>query len=460
MKRVELPLHIFREYDIRGVVDVDLTDGGVRRLGLAAAATFARSGIRDAVVGRDVRRSSDRYFEALSAGLRAGGVNVVDIGTVPTPVFYFAAKSWDLQGGVMITASHNPGHFNGFKVLRGEGTIYGADILELHGLAAGDLPEPGGGGIESREARPAYVEHIGRTVSVARPLRFAADGGNGTSGLVARELFERLGQRPLELFMDPDGSFPNHHPDPTVPENLRALRAAVLERRLELGVAFDGDSDRIGVIDDRGDILWGDRLLALFARDVLAAHPGSTVIFEVKCSQALSEDIVRHGGTPLMWKTGHSLIKKKMRETGALLAGEMSGHLFFGDRYFGYDDALYAACRLLEIVSRGSAPLSTLLADLPRYETTPEIRVDCPDDRKFAVVEAVRDRFKKTHRVIDVDGARVIFEGGWGLLRASNTQPVLVLRFEASTRERLEAIRGEMADALAAYIDVSAIREG
>ncbi len=460
MKHAALPPHIFREYDIRGVVDVDLTDDGVRRLGLAAAAAFAREGIVEAVVGRDVRRSSDRYFEALTAGLRAGGVNVIDIGAVPTPVFYFAARRWGHRGGVMITASHNPGHYNGFKVLRGESTIYGADILELRDLAEANLPEPGGGRLERREARGEYVEYVSRSVTVSRPVAFAADGGNGTSGLVAGELFAALGVRPIELFMEPDGAFPNHHPDPTVPENLRVLRDTVLDRRLEYGVAFDGDSDRIGVIDDRGEILWGDRLLALFARDVLAAHPGSTVIFEVKCSQALEDDIVRHGGKAVMWKTGHSLIKKKMRETGALLAGEMSGHLFFADRYFGFDDALYAACRLLEIVSRGSVPLSSLLADLPRFETTPEIRIDCPDEEKFAVVEAIRRRFAKDRRVIDVDGARIVFDGGWGLVRASNTQPVLVLRFEASTPERLASIRGEIADALASYVDVSSLREG
>jgi phosphomannomutase/phosphoglucomutase len=354
----------------------------------------------------------------------------------------------------MITASHNPSEFNGFKVLRGEGTIYGDDILELRNLVAGDLAEPGGGRITQRDARSEYVDYLARGITLARPVSFAADGGNGTAGIVAGDLFARLGSRPLELFMEPDGTFPNHHPDPTVPANLAALKAAVLEKKLEFGVSFDGDSDRIGVIDDRGEILWGDRLLALFARDVLAAHPGSTIIFEVKCSDSLIEDIAAHGGRPLMWKTGHSLIKKKMRETGALLAGEMSGHIFFADRYFGYDDALYAACRLLEIVSRGSLPLSALLADLARRETTPEIRIDCADERKFDVVREVRDHFRKNHEVIDVDGARVKFDGGWGLIRASNTQPALVLRFEASTRERLAAIEGEVASVLARYVNV------
>jgi len=431
----------------------------VRRLGLAVAATFARENIGEAVVGRDVRPSSDSFFEALSEGLTRGGVSVIDIGVVPTPVFYFAARKWGITGGVMITASHNPSEFNGFKVLRGEGTIYGADILELRDVSLGDLPEPGGGRVTGRIAGPEYVDYVAGNVTLAGPVSFAVDGGNGTAGLITPDLFAKLGVKPLELFMEPDGTFPNHHPDPTVPENLAALKAAVLANKLDLGASFDGDSDRIGVIDDRGEILWGDRLLALFARDVLRKHPGATIIFEVKCSESLIEDIAKHGGKPLMWKAGHSLIKQKMRETNALLAGEMSGHIFFADRYFGYDDALYAACRLLEIVSRESEPLSSLLGDLAHYETTPEIRLACEDERKFDVVRTVRDHFRKTHEVIDVDGARVKFDGGWGLVRASNTQPVLVLRFEASTKELLEAIKKEVALVLGRYIDVSRLAD-
>jgi phosphomannomutase/phosphoglucomutase len=441
-------------------VGSDLTPDRVQRLGLAIASTCTRDGIAEAIVGRDVRRSSDSFFDALAEGLTRGGVSVIDLGVVPTPVFYFAAKAWHHSAGVMITASHNPPEFNGFKVLRGEGTIYGADILELRDIADGDLPEPGGGRIERRDAKREYIDYIAANITLARPVRFAADGGNGTAGIVSRELFAKLGVKPVELFMEPDGSFPNHHPDPTVPENLVALRQAVLTEKLALGAAFDGDADRIGVIDDRGEILWGDRLLALFARDVLRSHPGATIIFEVKCSQSLIEDIAKHGGKPLMWKTGHSLIKKKMRENGALLAGEMSGHLFFADRYFGYDDALYAACRLLEIVSRSREPLSALLDDLPRYESTPEIRLDCPDDRKFDIVREVRDYFRKDHDVIDVDGARIQFQGGWGLVRASNTQPALVLRFEASTAERLVAIKREIAGVLERHLDVSKLLEG
>jgi phosphomannomutase/phosphoglucomutase len=434
-----------------------LTNDGVYRLGLAIAATMVRDGINSAVVGRDNRLSSDSFFESLTDGLTKGGVDVTDIGMVPTPVLYFAAKRWKFAGGVMITASHNPGEFNGFKVIRGEGTIYGEAIRELWDIAGGDLDESGAGKVERRDANSEYIDYLVEHIRLERPVRFAADGGNGTSGIVAPELFERIGCQPFNLYMEPDGTYPNHHPDPTKKDNLTDLLKEVRDRNLELGVGFDGDSDRIGVIDDRGDILWGDRLLALFARDVLKNHRGAPVIFEVKCSQSLAEDIERHGGRPIMWKTGHSLIKKKMREENSPLAGEMSGHLFFADRYFGFDDALYAACRLLEIVSRGNEPLSKLLADLPLYESTPEIRIDCPDDEKFHVVEQVRDHFKKTHTVIDIDGARIQFDNGWGLIRASNTQPVLVLRFEAKTEESLTAIREAVSSVLGRYMDISSL---
>ena len=452
---MELPRKIFREYDIRGLVDRDLTPEGVRSLGAAVAATLLREGIAQAVVGRDVRLSSDTYFAALSEGIMEGGVDVIDIGVVPTPVFYFAAKRWGLHGGVMITASHNPSEFNGFKVWRGDGTLYGDDIAELYDLSRSIRPGGGRGAMTTRDAVEEYIDWISADIPLERPVRFAADGGNATAGLVAPQLFHRLGCDPVMLYMKPDGNFPNHHPDPTVEKNLVDLRGAVLGDRLELGVGFDGDSDRIGVIDDRGEILWGDTLLALYARSVLEHHPGAAVVFEVKCSRALPEDIRRHGGRPIMWKTGHSLIKKKMRDEGALLGGEMSGHQFFADRYFGFDDALYAACRLLEIVAAGDEPLSAMLADLPRFVSTPEIRVPCEDERKFDVVRAVAERFKPTHEVIDIDGARVVFEKGWGLLRASNTQPVLVMRFEADDRESLDTIRNAFAEALAGHVDVS-----
>ncbi len=436
----------------------DLTPENVTRLGLAIASVLSRDKIETVVVGRDNRFSSDGFFDALAEGLTTGGLDVVDIGMVPTPVFYFAARKWDIPGGVMITASHNPSEFNGFKVLKGKGTIYGEDIMELHDIANKITGGPGGGRLISREARQEYVQHLVENIDLERKVEFAVDGGNGTSGIVSGELFSGLGLDPVELYIQPDGNYPNHHPDPTVEENLVDLREAVVDNGLELGIGFDGDSDRIGVIDDRGEIIWGDRLLALFARDVIEGNPGAAVIFDVKCSQSLEEDILKNGGKPIMWKTGHSLIKQKMRQEEALLAGEMSGHIFFADRYFGYDDALYAACRLIEIISRGERKLSELLSDLPLYQSTPEIRVECEDDRKFDVVDKVCNHFKETNRVIDVDGARVEFEGGWGLVRASNTQPALVLRFEAKDRDSLQAIKNKFADTLDEYIDTSGLR--
>ncbi|RKZ07975.1 phosphomannomutase, partial [bacterium] len=441
---------------IRGVVDKDLTPEGVRRLGLAIADTFKREGIKKAVVGRDNRHSSPVFFDAVSDGLRVGGIDVIDIGVVPTPVFYFAVKSWEIHGGVMITASHNPPEFNGFKVYRGEGTIYGDEIKELYRIVEGGDPDAtGNGSLERKDVIAEYVEYVAANVDIGREVDFAIDGGNGTAGIVTGALFEKLGLSPRELYMEPDGSFPNHHPDPTVPANLKKLMETVVSQGLELGIGFDGDSDRIGVIDDKGNIIWGDRLLALFSRDVLSRNPGAKIIFEVKCSEALIEDIKRHGGVPIMWKTGHSLIKKKMRVEHALLAGEMSGHIFFADRYYGYDDAVYAACRLLEIVSHADKKLSELLSDLKGYESTPEIRLECSDEDKFKIVDEVKEYFKRDHEVIDVDGARVKFEGGWGLVRASNTQPVLVLRFEADTKERLNRIKSEMAKVLGKYIETS-----
>ncbi len=431
----------------------------MRRLGLAIAATFAREGIDRTVVGRDVRSSSEPFFKAIADGLSKGGVHIIDIGVVPTPVLYFAARKWNIKGGVMITASHNPPEFNGFKVIRGEGTIYGDDIRELHTVMGHDLYSEGQGTIETKDAVTEYIDYLTENLDIARPVGFAADGGNGTTGIVFSRLFSKLGQEPVELFMEPDGSFPNHHPDPTVEKNLADLKNAVLEKGLELGIGFDGDSDRIGIIDEKGEVLWGDRLLALFSRDVIARNPGTAVIFEVKCSQSLEEDITRSGGRPIMWKTGHSLIKKKMRDEKALLAGEMSGHIFFADRYFGFDDAIYAACRLLELISRSDRSLSRMLEDLPKYESTPEIRLACEDERKFDVVREIRDHFKKTNSVIDVDGARVRFDNGWGLVRASNTQPVLVLRFEARSKEAMKSIRQTMADVLGRYIDVSGLFE-
>ena len=353
----------------------------------------------------------------------------------------------------MITASHNPAEYNGFKVLRGETTIYGDSIRELYQIAESGkfTASSKRGKLVDRDAKNEYIQYLIDNISLHRPVKFAVDGGNGTAGLVAPEIFSGLGCTPVELFMEPDGSFPNHHPDPTVSENLEWLKEAVASNNLELGIGFDGDSDRIGVVDERGNIIWGDALLALYSREVLRDDPGATVIFEVKCSRALEEEIIEYGGKPLMWKTGHSLLKNKMLEENSPIAGEMSGHQFFADRYFGFDDAIYAACRLLEIVSAREKPLSKFYQEFSRYKSTPEIRIECKEEKKFEIVNEVSEYFSRTNRGITVDGARVDFDQGWGLIRASNTQPVLVFRFEAETEKSLKGIQDSFAKAIEKY---------
>jgi phosphomannomutase/phosphoglucomutase len=342
----------------------------------------------------------------------------------------------------MVTGSHNPPEFNGFKICVGPDTIYGDDIQELRRIMEKARYEVGEGRATDRDVSSAYEDHIFGNVKVRKGISVVVDGGNGVGGLFALPLFRRLGCRVTDIYCEPDGRFPNHFPDPTVPENLKDLIALVKKEGADLGIAFDGDADRIGAVTDEGRILWGDELLLLFSRFILKERPGAAIIGEVKCSQNLYDDIARHGGRPIMWKAGHSLIKGKMKEEDAVLAGEMSGHLFFADRYFGYDDAIYAAVRLLEIVSSSDVTLSALLADVPKTFSTPEIRVDCSDESKFRVVEEVKARFAETHKIIDIDGVRIPFPDGWGLIRASNTQPVLVLRFEAVTEARLREIRG------------------
>jgi phosphomannomutase/phosphoglucomutase len=370
-------------------------------------------------------------------------LHVYDIGVCPSPVLYFSLFHLDLDGGVQITASHNPSEYNGFKVCSGKDTLYGAQIQELRErMERRDFRERAGGSRESYSIVPVYQEHLLRDVkSLARSLKVVVDAGSGVAGPVAPPIIRRLGCTVWEIACTADGTFPIHHPDPTVPENLKDLIAKVKEEKADVGIAYDGDGDRIGVIDEAGNILWGDELLILFARAVLKRHPGATIISEVKGSQRLFDQISLHRGVPIMWKAGHSLIKAKMKETGALLAGEMSGHMFFADRYFGYDDAIYASLRLLEILAEAGGRLSTLLADVPRSHSTPEIRVDCADDKKFAVAERAKEFFSKRFPVIDVDGVRIQFPEGWGLIRASNTQPALVLRFEAKSPEKLGEYR-------------------
>jgi phosphomannomutase/phosphoglucomutase len=438
--------HVFRAYDIRGVADRDLDDGFVLALGAAFGTLVRRAGGRRVAVGRDCRLSSDRIFAAFSRGLRAAGVDVVDLGVVSSPILYWAVHHLGTDGGVQITGSHNPAEHNGFKMMLGTTTLHGAAIRELQQLVTTRDFASGDGGLIEVDPLGAYVDDIAERVRLERPLKVVVDGGNGTGGPPAMALLERLGVEVVPLYVDMDGRFPNHHPDPTVEENLVELREAVLSSGADLGVAYDGDADRIGVIDDLGHVIWGDRLMILLARDVLAAHPGAAIVGEVKCSKTLFEDIAARGGRPIMSQVGHSLIKARMKVEDAQLAGEMSGHIFFRDRWYGFDDAVYVTARLLEIIARGPAPLSTLLADVPVTHVTPEIRVDCPDAVKFDVVARAVAHFAASHPVVDIDGARVDFGDGWGLIRASNTQPILVLRAEADDAAALARIRSTLED--------------
>ncbi len=444
---------VFREYDIRGVVDTDLTPEFVLRLGRAIG-TCARDGaVQTLALGRDCRLSSENLHETLKRGLNLAGVDVLDIGLCTTPMLYFAIRHLRTGGGVMITGSHNPPDFNGFKICIGPDTIYGDAIQRLYEVMVKGAFAAGTGRSTRTDMAEAYGDYLFRNVEIKNPPSIALDGGNGTGGLFALPLLRRFGCRVMDIHCDPDGRFPNHFPDPTVPENLKDLIRLVKEKKADLGIGYDGDADRIGVVTDRGDILWGDELLILFSRFVLEAHPGATVIGDVKCSQKLYDDIAARGGRPIMWKVGHSLIKEKMKTEGALLAGEMSGHVFFADRYFGYDDATYATLRLLEILSRTGAKLSEMLDDLPRTFSTPEIRVNCPDAVKFRVVEAVKADFGEKYAVNTIDGLRITFPDGWGLLRPSNTQPVVVLRFESETESGLQAIRDLFESALREKMD-------
>ena len=443
---------IFREYDIRGVVGSDLTVEAAEGIGRALGALLAERQVSPhVVVGRDNRPSGDALRDALVRGLRATRVSVVDIGVVPTPVMYWSLHHLRVGAGIQITGSHNPSEFNGFKICVGTESLFGAGIQRLRELLeAGRFPE-GAGGYREEAVLDRYIDDIAaRTGKLSRALKVVVDCGNGVGALVAPKLFARLGITPVLLFAESDGTFPNHHPDPTVVKNLQDLIATVRRTDADLGIAFDGDADRLGIVDRNGTIVWGDYLLIIYARDVLArTGRGQSIIFDVKCSQALPEAITAAGGKPVMWKTGHSLIKEKMKELRAPLAGEMSGHMFFAEGFYGHDDALYGAARLLRIVADQGRGVDELLADIPRYESTPEIRVDCPDDRKFAVVEAAKKHFTALHQVIAVDGVRILYPDGWGLIRASNTQPILVARFEALTKARLAAIREEVAGWLA-----------
>lgn len=447
--------YIFRQYDIRGVVDKDLTPEVVTLIGKGFGTYIRRRGGKKITVGGDVRLHTDKLRSYLIEGILSTGLDVINLGTVPTPVQYFSLHVLPVDGGVQITGSHNPPEFNGFKMSIGKASIYGEMIQEIRQIIEKDDFEAGEGKLEEYNIKPEYIDYITSRIRLQKPMKVVTDCGNGAAGLVAIDIMKKLGVDLVELYTEPDGTFPNHHPDPTVEENIKDLRKKVQEVKADLGVAYDGDADRIGVIDDRGNIIWGDKLMILLARDLLSRHPGSTIIFDVKCSQALSEEIEKAGGVPLMWKTGHSLLKEKMRETGALLAGEMSGHIFFKENWFGFDDAIYASVRVIEMLSRMDKPLSQLLADVPVYYSTPEMRLECPtDEEKFKITQKAVEYFKQHYMVIDVDGVRILFGDGWGLVRSSNTQPVIVVRFEARTPERLEEIKNLVLNKLAEFGEI------
>jgi phosphomannomutase/phosphoglucomutase len=442
---------IFREYDVRGLHETDLTDPVVTDLGRAFGTYVRRAGGRTVALGRDFRPSSPRLAAALEAGLREVGCDVLRVGILPTPGLYWSIHHLETDAGVQVTGSHNPSEYNGFKMNLGLASIYGEAIQQLLAMIdARDFEKaavPGTASDHPTEA--AYMDMLASKVAPKRRLKVVIDAGNGCAGPVAPEVFRRVGQDVVELFTEPDGTYPNHQPDPTVEANMQDLIRAMKEHAADYGVAYDGDADRVGAVDERGRIVWGDQILALLAREVLAKHPGAPIVFDVKCSQGLEEDILAHGGRPVMARTGHSVMKARMKEEKAPLAGELSGHIFYQDDFYGFDDAIYVSLRLLRVIADSGRSLGELLDSVPQYVATPEIRLDADDDTKFAIVDRVRDHFAKDHEVIAIDGARVKFGDGWALVRASNTQPVLVVRFEAKTRERLEQIRAEVMDVLA-----------
>lgn len=439
---------IFREYDIRGIVDKDLNTAVFERIGRAYGTYIKDYGANTISIGRDCRLSSPEYAEAMTRGITSTGIDVIDIGMVTTPMLYFSLYNLDVGGGVMITASHNPGEYNGIKLSRGRDSVFGGEIQKIREIAEKGQFASGSGSHSETSVEEKYVEFLKENLNIKPGIRVGVDYGNGMVGIIGPRVFREFGCELAELYVKPDGTFPNHHPDPTVVENLDELIKTVKDNQLELGIGFDGDGDRIGVVDEKGRIIWGDMLVLIYAMDVISRNPGAKIIGDVKCSNRLFNSINRADGESIMWKTGHSLIKDKMKIENAALAGEMSGHIFFADKFFGYDDALYAALRLLEIISKTGKSVSDLLEGVPPAISTPEIRVDCPEAIKFDVVERVKEELMRDHKVVVTDGVRIEFPDGWGLIRASNTQPALVLRFEAQTGERLEEIRNIIEDEL------------
>ena len=451
---MKIPPSIFRQYDIRGVVGEQLDAQVAHAIGRAVATDARRRTGKAArlAVGRDNRPSGELLAHALGDGMAAAGATAIDIGMLPTPALYLALHELGVDGGVQVTGSHNPPQFNGFKMVLGGETLYGEDIQRLRRLIEDDATDDGTGSLEVEttvlERYSAAI--LERNGPLARPLRVVVDCGNGVTSLVAERVLSRLGADVTPLFCESDGTFPNHHPDPSVLENLADLQEAVRRVKAALGIAFDGDGDRIGVVDERGEVVYGDKLLALFGRDLVQRlGDGHSVIFDVKCSDVLAGDLEKSGLKPVMWKTGHSLIKAKMKELGSPLAGEMSGNMFFGGDYYGFDDALFAAARLLDYLAKTNEPISVMLSSLPQRCSTPELRVDCDDDRKFDIVARAVEHFSSKYETLNIDGVRISFADGWGLIRASNTQPVLVMRFEAGSEDALQSYRGEVEEWLA-----------
>lgn len=442
---------IFREYDIRGIISVDLTDDVISMLGKAFATYFIENGKDKLIIGRDNRFSSDHIRDILLEEFLNAGLDVIDIGTVITPIFYFATKNLNIDAGIMITASHNPSEYNGFKVQLGESTIYGEEIKKILYIIEKEAFRKRGhlGKVENVEIFNAYNSHLHSILSLGnKKIKAVLDCGNGTASLFAPQIFESFTIDTKKLYCDSDPSFPNHFPDPVKEENLKDLIKEIKSGDYDVGISLDGDGDRLGVVDEKGGIVWGDFIMILFSRDVLKRHPGAKILFDVKCSQLLYDEIKKFGGVPIMYKTGHSLMKAKMREIGAILAGEMSGHIFFKDEYFGYDDAVYAALRLIRILSNSNQSISEMLSDLPKVYSTPEIRVKTTDKEKFDLVERAKAYFASKYKILDIDGVRAQIDDGWGLIRASNTAPEIIVRCEARTEEKLNFIKSEIEHSL------------
>jgi phosphomannomutase/phosphoglucomutase len=439
---------IFREYDIRGIVGEDIQEEDVIDIGKAYGSLLHLQGRKKISVGRDCRKTSDRFSQLFIQGIVSTGLDVVDIGTCPTPVLYFSIHHLKLDGGAMVTASHNPPEYNGFKLMSGQDSIHSDGLQDIRRIVEKKEYAKGNGKMTRADLITPYKAVLLENISINKKIRIGIDAGNGTGGITALPVLKDLGCEVHDIFCDLDGSFPNHEADPTQKKNLKDLISLVQNKGLDLGVGYDGDADRIGVVDKNGQVIYGDQLMVIYAREILERKPGATFISEVKCSMVMYDDIRKHGGNAIMWRTGHSLIKKKMKEENAELAGEMSGHMFFKDRYFGFDDALYATCRLLEIMADTGLGVDELIQDLPKTFTTPELRVDCPDEIKFDVVKKIVAHYRAKQEIIDIDGLRAVYDDGWGLVRASNTQPALVLRFEALTLERMDEIQQEIQSTL------------